>query len=301
MSSSEDHQELSKQSASASGRRRTDPTWRDPQFWIRPSAIRLPYLEVDVPLLINSIGHHVVPVAPLCRALHIDATTAIRRSQNKLLWHGAELLPLRFPQGGRKPPLVAFAWCLSYPLQLGYWLSTISSMVEDQEQSQQLDSFIEAAMHISSMATDMVHETYETGRRKMYALATNTARLQDLHKQLRSWIQDHGSSGPRAGPPDVVSSKRAMAVALWLGQTRAHLDQTQTFLNRWSEHQQNEIVTDMIQVDEQGQVIGDPTSFAPFAVFTDEQQRQLQNAEASCAQLLRKGEALLYGSENTDE
>jgi hypothetical protein len=298
MSSSNDPEQPTAQSGRR--RRRPDPAWSNLQFWVQPTAIRLPYLEIDVPLLINSKGQHVVPVALLCRALHIDATIAIRRSQNRLLWHGAELLPLHFPQGGRKPPLVAVAWCLNYPLQLGSWLGNISSMVDDHEQSQQLDRFVEAAMHMYGRATDLVHQTYESGRRGMYVLATNIARLQDLYKQLRSRIQDHNSSAPLAESSDAGSSKHDMAVALWLGQTRAYLNQTQSFLHEWTAHQQNEIVTDLIQVDEQGQVIGDPTSFAPFAVFTDEQQRQLQAAEARCVQLLGEGEALLRGGEDTN-
>lgn len=297
MGSSDDSQDLPNQPATRRSRRRNqpDPAWRDPQFWVRPSAIRLPYLEIDVPLLINSKGQHVVPVALLCRALHVDATTAIQRSQNRLLWDEAELLPVRFPQGGRKPPFIAFAWCLDYPLGLGSWLGNIYSMVEDLDQRQQLHKFVDASMHMYGLATELVHEKYEAGRRGMYALATNTAQLQDIYEQLRRRLDDHDSRAALAKSSDASGLAHDLLVAQWLTPTRAFLDQTQAFLNQWSEHQQHEIVTDLIQVDEHGQVIGDPASFAPFGTFSDEQQRQLQTAESRCAQLIREGEALLRG------
>ena len=302
-SSSEYPQRNPEQPASMRGRQRHRPEarWREPDFWVRPTAICLPYLEIEVPLLIGSRGLHMVPVAPICRALHIDATSAIRTSQKKFLWSHAELLPLRFPQGGRKPPLVAFAWCLDYPLSLGSWMGNIAAMVQDQEQRQQLHRVVEAAMEVYGLAFDQVHQKYESGRHRMYALATNTSRLQDLYDQLRSQLEDHDRRATLAASPDASGLAHELLVTQWLTPTRAFLDQIQAFLNQWSEHQQNEIVTDMIQVDEQGHVIGNPTSFAPFAVFTDEQQRQLQTAEASCARLLREGEALLRGDEGTYE
>ena len=303
MSSPDDSYERSNQPTSSSSRQRhrPDPTVRDRDFWVRPSAIRLPYLDIDVPLLLGSTGLHMVPVAPICRALHIDATTAIRGSQNKLLWSHAEILSLRFPQGGQKLPLPAFAWCLDYPLSIGYWLGNVSSMVKDQEQSQQLDQFIEAAMQVSGLAFDLVHEQYEAGRRGMYTLATSTSRLHNLYEQLRKQHEDQERSVALPEQSDASGVDPYLPVAKWLTRTRTYLDQAQTFIHQWSEHQQNAIVTDVVHINDHGQVIGDATSFAPFAVFTDEQQRQLQHAQVDCAHLLHEGEALLRGGNSPNE
>lgn len=292
MSSPDDSYKSSNQHTSASGRRRRqpDPAWSNRDFWVQTTAIRLPYLDLEVPLLISSTGHHVVPVAPLCRALHIDATTAIRRSQHRLLWHGAELLPLQFPQGGRKPPLTAFAWCLDYPLSIGYWLGSVYSMVKDPHQRLQIHRFADAAGDLSVRAFDVVHEQYETGRQGMFALATTTSRLQELYGHLRSRLENDESTALLSVDATTHSLERNLPLAQWLARTGPFLDQTQIFLRSWSEHQSHQLVTDVVQIDEHGQVIGDIKSTAPFAVFTDEQQKRLKQAEADCVQLLREGE-----------
>jgi hypothetical protein len=95
------------------------PAWQQGSFWVRPTATLLPYFEEEVPLLLGSKGHYMIPVAPLCRLLGLEATTTIHLSRHKLLWSSAELLPIHRQQGGHKPPFIALAWCLDYPLSIG--------------------------------------------------------------------------------------------------------------------------------------------------------------------------------------
>jgi hypothetical protein len=79
----------------------------------------------------------------------------------------------------------------------------------------------------------------------------------------------------------------------WLETSQIFLQSAQSFVYTWTEKQGDQLIVDTIHLDAEGHRVGDPEPFAPLATFSDDQQRQLHQAQEQCARLTREGQSLI--------
>ncbi len=231
------------------------------------STIVLPHFERTVPLLFGSDGRPMVPIFALCRMLGLDTTRELRRAQRVLLWDAASLLPMA---QGRE---VWCVWCLPYPLHVGYWFGQVYGHVHDPKLRKHLLCAIKDTDHLAGRLFRHLHDRFIMGRQRMSQLPLSLSSVCDLIEQL----QDDRRV-------QVSESTREHVAALAL-RHQALRDQAETFVRGWFAGVRQLPVVDAFQVDEEGHVIGAPTPFTLFGVFSHEDSSQLSQYEHAIAAL----------------
>ena len=183
----------------------------------KPNTIVLPHLEREVPLLHGSDGRPMVPMHALCRMLGLDATCEIRRAQRVLLWVAASLLPMVMSRGGE----VRYAWCLPYPLHVGYWFGQVYGQVSDPALREALLRTIKDTDHLGGRVFWHLHERFVVGRQRMRQLPLAIQSIGDLLERLQ-------------GNPRVrVSKTKRDGLAILALRHQALREQAEAFVRGW--------------------------------------------------------------------
>jgi hypothetical protein len=133
----------------------------------------------------------------------------------------------------------------------------VSPRVGDPLRRAQLRRFIDDAMALSERAGKIVQARYVAGRKALYTLASDLARVQRETQALLA----------RVGGRDPHVHARAAAFAL---RHQASLEQAQAFVQDWMRRQADQPVFDVVHLDTTGTVVGDPVPIALFATFSRE-------------------------------
>ena len=222
-----------------------------------------------------------------------------------------------------------YVWCLPYPLSIGYWLGFHADSIGDPVRRAQVEAFVKDATDLSGTVYERVQAQYAQGRQDMFAFHRDLTHLNtlahDLARYLKQWggeqvrqvgqVSREEARGTQAGQESRVgqvneeeestaaadepahrderTQTHVMSLAELIGHMRQFVDDAQRFVRSWSDQQAHQVVVDAITLDRDGNLIGDPTPFAPLGTFSATRRAQLDQMQRQCAQWRAVGEQIL--------
>jgi hypothetical protein len=140
--------------------------------------LTVPYLEVEVPALLDEKGRPHVPAVFFSRLLGLDHSLEMRRVQHIMLRYQMHYFLVQQPQ-------LRCVWTFPYPLGLAMWLGTVDDRVKDRAWQMKLKRFIEWGMKLSGQAFEQTQHQFIQTRKDMYALAATIADIEQQMQHVR--------------------------------------------------------------------------------------------------------------------
>lgn len=248
----------------------------------RQTTYVLPHFEYEVPLLVGSDGLHYVPTFVVCRLLGLDAARELRRAGHVLLWDMARLLHVQW--SGK----TYFAWCLPYPLGIGYWLGTVERhCIQDPERRAQLDRAVKDSIALGGQAWRLASDRFEQGRKRMYVLSQHMTEVGDALRHL----QQH------APWPSPDTQRRIDWLAI---RQQALADQVQAFVQAWFADKAGLPVVDTIHIDKAGNVLDEGAPTRLFGILSEEEDAELSDYEQAITTLVADLNRVLRGLDSEE-
>lgn len=234
----------------------------------------LPRFDVSVPMIVEDPGLHWIPVVAISRLLGVDHTWCLLRATHTMMWEGAQVFKV---EDGKH---VRWAWCLPYPLGIGFFMDHIVRDVHDPVLIACIDQMVDDCMDISSRAMDQVHATFVNGKKRMFHLYHALDELRSAVTHLRSHEDQWMTS--------------QLAMLLQIEQDHDVLwQQAAPFIQEWLRQAGELPVVDAITTDAQGHVVGETTPYSILGVLSNEDDQALTAFEHACSAITHRLRTLL--------